>query len=352
MDEYTVEQKAGEELMKTRRRVFNVNMLNEYRSYLFLVLILIIGLFVNKFYTFYNITAATGNGSLVIWLGLGFTICMIAGHMDLTVMYMSTFAALLCLGLHSAQGLPWAVCIIIATIVGCLTGLINGLLVTKMKIPAFIATLGMQFVLKGAMYLYTGGEELSIGHDYQFSDWLNSNPIPFLPFSAYFLLTTLAVFIVMVVFKYTRFGRNIYMIGGNLETAWLAGINSSLDTIIVFVISSAACAFGGALNGIYSGTAGVTMGEKGISPFMIAFTATIIGGTATNGGKGSVVSTWVSLVAIALLKSVFKKTEMQVLVIAAILIGCIVYETAMMYRRNKVVGIRPNLFIEYQNEKK
>ena len=208
----------------------------------------------------------------------------------------------------------------------------------------------MQFVLKGSMYIYTGGEELSIGKDYAFSDVLNDNIISFLPFSTYFLITTIVVFIVMIVLRYTRFGRNVYMIGGNLETAWLAGIKSDRVTTLAFVISSAACALGGALNGIYSGTAGITMGEKGISPLMIALTATIIGGTAINGGKGSVVWTWVSLVAIALLKAIFKKTEIQVLVIAAILIGCIVYETIALYNRNKTVGTRPNLHKEAMKE--
>ena len=57
----------------------------------------------------------------------------------------------------------------------------------------------MQFVLKGSMYIYTGGEELSIGKDYAFSDVLNENLVPFLPFSTYFLITTIVVFIVMIV---------------------------------------------------------------------------------------------------------------------------------------------------------
>lgn len=336
--------------MDKKRFKINANTINENRAYLFLSLILMIGLFVPNFYTPYNISAATGNGSLVIWLGLGFTICMIAGHMDLTVMYMSTFGALLCLGLHAQQKLPWLACILIATLVGVLMGAINGFLVCKLKIHSFIATLGMQFVLRGLMYIYTGGAELSIGKDYAFSDFLASNPIPFLPFPTYFIITTVAVFGVMIILAYTRLGRNIHMVGGNLETAWLAGVNSNRVTTITFILSSAACALGGALNGIYSGTAGITMGEKGISPLMIALTATIIGGTAINGGKGSVVWTWISLVAIALLKSIFKTTEVQVLVIAGILIVCIAYETIVLYKRNKTVGTRPNLHKEYLEE--
>ena len=171
-----------------------------------------------------------------------------------------------------------------------------------------------------------------------------------LPFSLYFIITTVAIFIVWIFLRFTRTGRNIYMVGGNVETAWLAGIKSRSVTTLAFVISSTGCALGGALNGIYSGAASITMGEKGISPLMIALTATIIGGTSLSGGKGSVIWTWVSLIAIGFLKSLFKKTEQQVLVIAAILIVCIVYETLAQYRRSKVVGTRPNLHNEHMRE--
>ena len=336
-------------MTKHRAHRINLSLINANRPYLFLALILLFGLFARKFFTAYNVWAVTGNGSLVMWLGLGFTICLIAGHMDLTVMHMSTMGALLCLGLHSISGIPWGWSIALAGLSGVTVGLINGLLVTRFKIHSFIVTLGMQFVLKGLMYIYTGGAELSIGRDYAFNEALNARVGP-LPFSVYFVITTAVIFLTMIFLRYTRTGRNIYMVGGNLESAWLAGIKSNYVTTLTFVISSTACALGGALNGIYSGSASITMGEKGISPLMIALTASIIGGTSLYGGKGSVVWTWVSLVAIAFLKSLCKKTELQVLVIAAILILCIFYETLAQYRRNKVVGTRPNLHAEFLRE--
>lgn len=145
--------------MMKKERKLGLNFINTYRAYFFLALILICGISVKNFFSAYNIQAVTGNGSLVIWLGLGFTMCLIAGHMDLTVMYVSTFAALLCLGLRANNELPWAVCIVIATLAGTVIGFINGILVAKVKIHSFIATLGMQFVVKGIMYIYTGGAE-------------------------------------------------------------------------------------------------------------------------------------------------------------------------------------------------
>ena len=323
--------------------------LNANRAWLFLAIIMVIGLFTPKFYTAYNIKAVTGNNTLFIWLACGFTICMIAGNMDLTVQYCSTFAALICLGTHSRQKWPWLVCILAAVLMGVVVGLINGFLVTKLKISAFIATLGMQFILRGMMYLYAPDEQ-SIGRDAAANEFLNDKLIKFLPFSAYFLICLAAVLIVWIFLRQTRTGRNVYMIGGNVETAWLAGVKSDRITVLTFVISSVLCSLGGALNGIFSGAANISMGEKGISPLMIGMTATIIGGTDTSGGSGSVLNTFITMIALAFLKGIFKKTEMQVLVISIIMIACIAYETIAAFRRNKRLGIRPNLKNEYLRE--
>ena len=341
------------------KKKFNASFINSNRSYLFLALILILcAVFGKNTFTAYSINAVTGNNSLVMWIGLGFTVCLIAGHMDLSAMYVTTLGSILSIGLHTQLKMSWALAIIIAVLAGVLVGLINGTLATYFKIPSFIVTLGMQFVLRGVMYILTdlitgtAGKELSIKKaDFGFQSFMtDAVSKKFFPFSPYFLITTGVVFLVYVFMRFTRTGRNIYMVGGNLETAWLAGIKSNQVTILAFVISSGSCALGGALYGVFSGAASITMGEKGISPLMIALTATIIGGTSIYGGKGSVVWTWVSLLAIAFLKSLFKKTEAQVLVISIILIACIVYETLVQYRRSKVVGTRPNLHQEYLKE--
>lgn len=332
-----------------KKRKINGAFLNANRAWIFLIVILIIGLFIPKFYTAYNIKAVTGNNTLFIWIASGFTICMIAGNMDLTVQYCSTFAALICLGTHSRQKFPWLVCIAIAVLMGIVVGLINGFLVTKLKISAFIATLGMQFILRGSMYMYAPDEQ-SIGRDTAANEFLNDKLIKFLPFSTYFLICLLAVLIVWIFLRQTRTGRNVYIIGGNIETAWLAGVKSDRITVLTFVISSVLCALGGALNGIFSGAANISMGDKGISPLMIGMTATIIGGTDTSGGSGSILNTFITMLALAFLKGIFKKTEMQVLVISVIMIICIGYETVAAFRRNKVLGIRPNLRKEYLSE--
>lgn len=336
------------------KKKFNIGLINTYRAYIFLAVVLIFAAFADNFYNLFNIKSILSSSSMYTFIGIGFTFCMIAGHMDLSVGYMTTAGALVTLGMHTLTGLPWSVSILIAVAVGAVVGLINGLLVTKAKIHSFIATLGMQYVIRGGMYIYCDGKEISVKGDYGFSDILSSTPISWIPFNVFFIITLVCVIVISIVLAYTRFGRNVYMLGGNLETAWLAGINSDRSTILVFMISSMSCALGGALFGIFQGTATPTLGEKGIAPLMIALTATIIGGTDIAGGKGKVSDTFVSIVAITamfgVVTSLLGKFEYQILLIGFVLALCVLFETLQKYVKEKEIGMRPNLIIRYQQE--
>lgn len=337
-----------------KKKKFNISLINTYRSYIFLLIVLIFGAFSQNFFTMFNIKSLLSSTSLYTFIGIGFTVCMIAGHMDLSVGYMATAGALVVLGMHTLTGLPWAVSILIAVAVGAIVGIVNGLLVTKAKIHSFIATLGMQYVIRGGMYIYCEGKEISVKGDYGLTDKLSSVPIKFLPFNVLFIITLICVIAFSIMLAYTRFGRNIYMLGGNLETAWLAGINSDRATIIVFMLSSISCALGGALFGIFQGTATPTLGEKGIAPLMIAMTATIIGGTDIAGGKGKVLDTFISITAIvamfSVVTSLLGKFEYQILLIGFVLALCVFYETLLKYIKQKEIGMRPNLIIKYHEE--
>lgn len=338
---------------KTSKVKINAGFINDYRAYIFLAAVLIAGLFANNFYTIYNFTSIFNSATLYTFIGIGFTLCMIAGHMDLSVGYMANMGAIIVLGMYTLSGLPWIAAFLIAVGVGALTGIFNGILVAKAKIHSFIATLGTQFVLKGLMNIYCNGAEISVKGDFGLTDTLNAS-LDFLPISTIFIITLAVVVIFAVVLAKTRFGRSVYLMGGNLETAWLAGIKSDKSTIIVFMLSGIVCALGGALYAAYMGTATPTLGEKGIAPLMVALTATIIGGTDINGGKGSVVNTYISILAIvamfSVLTTIVGKFEMQILFIGIVLAFCVIYETLSRYNKQKTIGLRPNLLIQYQKE--
>jgi ribose/xylose/arabinose/galactoside ABC-type transport system permease subunit len=331
-------------------KFFSTNkLINDYRCYVLVVVTLLLGIFSRNFFTAFNMKAILDSTVLYSMLGVGFTICMVAGHMDLSVGAMANMGAVLTMGMHTFSGLNWGVSVTIAIAAGLVIGFINGILVSKAKIHSFITTLGMQFVLRGAMYIYCKGAEIGDKGDFGFADFLNMR-LAFLPLSPKVVLILLIVIAVALLMKNTLWGRNIYLVGGNAEAAWLAGIKSDRTTISVFALSGAACAIGGALFSICQSSALPNMGEKGISPLLVALAATIIGGTSTRGGKGNVWNTYVSIYGLMVLFNVLTalsgKYELVILANGLVLAACVVYETITNYMGAKRIGIRTQLLEE------
>jgi ribose/xylose/arabinose/galactoside ABC-type transport system permease subunit len=328
--------------------------INDYRFYILIVLMLILGIFARNFFSAFNMKSIFDSTVLYAMIGLGFTSCMIAGHMDLSVGAMANMGAVLVMGMHTLSGQGWFVSILVAMIAGVVVGFLNGVLICKAKIHSFITTLGMQFVLRGAMYIYCGGAEIGDKGDFAFADFLNMK-IGFLPLSPKVVFVLAFVIIAAVLMKKTRWGRNIYLIGGNEETAWLAGIKKDRVTISVFVLSGLSCAIGGSIFAICQSSALPNLGEKGISPLLVALAATIIGGTATTGGRGSVWNTYASVYALMVMSNVLTslsgKYEVQILANGLVLAACVLYETISNYLRSKRVGERAVLVEELARTK-
>lgn len=327
--------------------------LNANRAYILVVVMFACGVFGKNFYTAFNIKAILDSTLLYVFLGVSFTLCMIAGHMDLSVAAMANLGAVLTMGMHTFSGMSWGPAILIGVVCATLAGLFNGVMISKAKIHSFIATLGMQLVLKGVMYIYSNGAEISDKGDFAFADFLNRWLKP-LPITPKILIMLVVVIVVAVLMRNTRFGRNIYMLGGSAETAWLAGIKRDRYTIMIFAFSGACSALGGALFAIAQSSALPNMGEKGISPLLVALAATIIGGTDTNGGRGSVWNTFVAVLGLMVmsfvLSNIFGKFEVQILANGLILAVCVFYETITAYFNNKKVGIRQPLLEERAKE--
>ena len=181
--------------MKTKK----MKALNELRAYLLVVIMLILGLFARNFYTMFNMKSILDSTVLYAFLGVGFTICMVAGHMDLSVAAMANLGAVRTMGMHTFYGMSWGVSILIAVVAATLAGLFNGVMIAKAKIHSFIATLGMQFVLKGVMYIFSKGAEISDKGDFAFADTLNRwlKPLPVTPKVLFVLAFVILVAVLM-----------------------------------------------------------------------------------------------------------------------------------------------------------
>lgn len=334
--------------MRTKKRSIG-KIINESRAYLLVLVMCILGIFAKNYFSLYNIKSILDSTVFYAMLGISFTICMIAGHMDLSVGSLANVGAVMVMGIHTLQKQPWIVAIPCALLLGTAFGLLNGIFVSKFKIHSFIVTLGMQYVIKGFLYTYSNGAEIGDKGDYALADFLNKFLKP-LPVTPKFLIAIAVVIILAVILKKTRFGRNLYIMGGNRETAWLGGVKADLVTILTFGISGFTSALGGVIFAIAQSSAAANLGEKGVAPLLVALAATIIGGTATDGGRGSVWNTYISVLGLMamfnVLTALVGKYEVQILSNGIVLAAIVLYETITTYYNKKKIGIRSQLVQE------
>lgn len=331
-----------------RPRLGIAQLLDRYRAFLlFLILFVLLSIFAPNFFNFYNFTTILRGASLNGVVAIGFTIMFILGQLDLSVGAVVMFCGMLVIGLQPDFG--WYGSFFITVFVGSLIGLVNGILVAKAKIHSFIVTLGMMIILTGALHLYSDGGSMS-AYDFTMSDWLETPVIPLLPPRV--IITLLLVLGSSFFLNWTRFGKGFFMVGGNPETAWLAGLNSEKYVILGFILSSTMSAIGGSLFAI-SLSSMSSYAILGTRTLMTVLAAVIIGGTSMSGGKGSIIN---SFFAVLLLTTLFNGIgafgfgfEVQIFVNGLILALVVLYESYSNYRYEILKGQRAELLEELKS---
>lgn len=318
---------------------------NAYRIYLiFVVVFLGLSLTAPNFFNAYNIGVILGNTMLNGIVVIGFTILLICGHLDLSTVSIINLAGNLAVYLVDQTG-SFAVGIAVATAAGLAVGLINGLLVTKANINSFIETLGMSTLIQGIVYYSNNAATRSV-NNFALTDFLDTKWIPYVPNRA--LLVILLVVVLHVFMSRTTIGRNFYLVGGNLESAWYAGLHTNRYLNAAFAMSGTFAALGGAVYSCYLAAAMANLGDKGISPLNTLIAASVMGGASLSGGKGNILQSYVGVLTLITLyngMSCFKLGfEMQLCVNGFVLMVIILLEAISVYRRNKFAGAKPDLF--------
>jgi ribose transport system permease protein len=330
-------------MRKLSRNINVADFIDSNRIYLLVILVfLFMSLSAPNFFTTFNLTNILRGTSLGALACIGFTIVMITGQLDLSIATVINLAAVFVIGFQPKLG--WIPAILIAVLSGALIGLINGLLVAKAKINSFIVTLGMMTILQGFTYMYTKGGSLNIT-DFTLGDWLEKPLIPLLPPTV--IITILLVAIFEIILLKTRYGKGYFVVGGNKNTAWLAGMNTGRYYIGAFILSGFTAAVSGVLFAISISSAVPNMGEKGVSPLMIVMAATIIGGTSMAGGKGSIVKSAVAVLLLTMLTNGLNcfgmGYEVQILASGVVLSVVVLYEAYVLYKQDKIKGQRSDL---------
>ncbi|SLM63916.1 MULTISPECIES: galactose/methyl galactoside ABC transporter permease MglC [Dickeya] len=188
----------------------------------------------------------------------------------------------------SLETMPIPVVILIVCAIGALIGLVNGIIIAYLKVTPFITTLGTMIIVYGINSLYYDvvGASPIAGFDERFSTFTQG----FLRFGDFKLsyitfYAAIATFFVWILWNKTRFGKNIFAIGGNPEAAKVSGVNVSLNLIWVYMLSGVFYAFGGMLE---AGRIGSATNNLGFMYELDAIAACVVGGVSFAGGVGTV----------------------------------------------------------------
>ena len=251
---------------------------------------------------------------------IGATFVLILGELDIsfgsTIGFAGAVGATLIVG-----GADPLIGIVAGTGVGLLIGLINGSLVTVIRIPSVVATLGMLGIVLGVGLVFTGGKSI-FGAQLQpilflAQGWVGPVPVPV-------IILFIAYAVAWFVLNQTRFGMHVYLVGDNAEAAFRAGIPVDRIRMAVFALAGATAGFGGMILVARVSQAQASLGSEALFPVL---TAVILGGVSLHGGRGRVENTLLASIFLAAILNglilLGVPTNLQRVVEGAILIAAV-----------------------------
>lgn len=260
--------------------------------------ILCIGLTVmtDKFATVTNFFNVVRQITINLYLACGMTFVILLGGIDLSVGSVIAVTGCVSAGMITWLGLPVPIGILIGIICGTMLGAVNGLIISRTTIPAFIVTLATMNIGRGIARIYTHAQTIAVLDD-TYTFW-GKGSILGLPIQLYLIIAV--VIAASFILNRTGLGRHIYATGGNRMAAEYSGINVKKVTFLVFVFSGFLASLAGVLTVGRTFTATMIMGD---GAEMDAIAAVVLGGTSMSGGKGSISGTVIGVIVIGILKN-------------------------------------------------
>jgi len=266
------------------------------------VLIGLGGLFVflsittNTFLTPDNLLVVLRQVSINAMLAFGMTYVILMGDIDLSVGMVMAFSGIITTVSLMRGDVPLPLAVALGLGGGALVGAVNGLIVSKLRLPSFIVTLSLSYIAKGFAYIISDGMPISVDNP-NFHAIGNGflGPIP------YPVIYMFVVFIVLSFVLYKlKFGRKVYAIGGNVEAAKYSGINVPQVKIISFIVLGMLAALGGIVQcaRLFSGQPTI-----GVNAELDAIAAVILGGTSFSGGVGTLFGSFIGALLIGFINN-------------------------------------------------
>ncbi|MBP9946364.1 MAG: ribose ABC transporter permease [Vicinamibacteria bacterium] len=263
-------------------------------------------------------------------IAVGMTFVILSAGIDLSVGSIAALSGVV-MANRLLAGWPLGAAILAGVLTGALCGGFSGLLITRGKLPPFIATLGMMSVARGAALLFTDGRPIS-GFDESLR-WLSTGRILGVPVPV--LLTIFLYVLAIVLLNRTRFGRYVYAIGGNEEAARLSGVAVGFHKTLVYVISGVTAALGAVLL-----TARLNSAQPiaGMMYELDAIAAVVIGGTSLTGGLGTLGGTLIGALTMGVLRNGLNllgiSSFLQQIVIGLVIIAAVLMDSLVKSKRS------------------
>ena len=267
-----------------------------------LVMVAVLSVFADGFLTLSNLLGILRSVAITGVIAFGMTMVIIAGEIDLsvgsTIGLASVLVAKIGGALSDAGVMPLESAVVVgmlaALAAGALIGFLNGKIRTRFNIPTFIITLAMLNILYGAAAIISKGFPVTTVPSWY--GFIGAGMVGNIPVPAIWLVLVFAASLVLM--NYTRFGREVYAVGGNTESARLSGINVNRIKITVLIAVQVLAAFAGIIlsSQVYSGSSSFGRGYE-----MDVIAPVIIGGASLSGGMGKVTGTLVGIIFLGIL---------------------------------------------------
>jgi len=270
-----------------------IDFLAEYGFVVFFVIwVLFLATATDRFLTERNILLLLRQASIFAIPAIGATFVIFLGELDVSFGSTLGVSGVVAAEILLLGGGP-LLAVLGAVLFGALVGIANGALVTVLRIPSVVATLGMLSIVLGIGIVWTGGRALT-GPELDPLDPLAQGYVGAIPVPVILLFISYAI--AWIVLDRTRFGRHVYLTGDNREASFRAGIATDRIRVAVFVIAGALAGLGGVVLVSRVSQASASLGTEALFPVL---TAVILGGAGLQGGRGHIINTLIASVFLA-----------------------------------------------------
>ena len=298
-----------------------------------IILCIVVSIFSHDFLAPYNLAQIFRNNALIMIMALGMLCVLLTGGIDISITSTLAFAGMT-IGMMIKYGTMTSTFLlfVIASLIGIGCGILNGLIISYGKVTPIICTMGFMYIWRGLAYVTTDSQWASGADVAGFSDFGKDGAI-----GPYIVLIVIYV-LFFIMMKWTKFGRKIYAVGSNPEAARISGINVNRILTCVYAIMGLLAGFSGALSVSIYASAQPNM-QYGREMDVIA--ACVIGGVSMNGGRGTVVGTFLGALIMAIIAkalplmgidSIAQNTVKGVIILAVVILNVITQRT--MDRQN------------------